>query len=273
MKSYSVTHLADHVLLRELAALVTQDRATTAALLAHLAEVDERKLYRPAAYDSMYMFCVKELHMSEDTAFRRIAVARMARRFPAILPALADGRLNMTAVLLLAPHLTPATAEELLAASAFKTKDSIRLLLAQRFPQPDLPTLVRALADAVPSPGLSVAPVATLARPPAPARMVPSLRSNPLAEQGPLAPERVVPSRDLTAATSMVPVPLPAEPRPRLAPLSPGRFALQVTVDQATYEQLRYAQALLGHATPSGDVATVLKRALELLVQKHEQQK
>jgi 5-methylcytosine-specific restriction endonuclease McrA len=36
---------------------------------------------------------------------------------------------------------------------------------------------------------------------------------------------------------------------------------------------LRYAQALLGHALPSGDVATVLKRALGSLVRDLEQQK
>ena len=61
--------------------------------------------------------------------------------------------------------------------------------------------------------------------------------------------------------------------RARLAPLSPGRFALQVTVDQQTHEQLRYAQSLLGHAVPSGDVATVLKRALDALVRELEKKK
>src|SRR5213078_5387697 len=118
MNSYSLTHLADGTLLDNLATLATQVRATTAALLAHLGEVDERQLYRAAAYESMFMYCVHELRMSEDTAVRRIGVARTAREFPAIFPALADGRLNLTAVLLLRPHLTSETAEELLAAAA-----------------------------------------------------------------------------------------------------------------------------------------------------------
>ncbi|MEO5989900.1 MAG: HNH endonuclease, partial [Candidatus Eisenbacteria bacterium] len=117
MKTCSLSHLADHVLLRDLKSLVARDRATTAELLAHLAEVDERRLYLPAAYSSMYLYCVQELHMSEDAAFRRIRVARAARRFPTILAALADGRLNLTSVLLVAPHLTAHTADELLAAA------------------------------------------------------------------------------------------------------------------------------------------------------------
>jgi hypothetical protein len=46
-----------------------------------------------------------------------------------------------------------------------------------------------------------------------------------------------------------------------------------VTVDQETYEQLRHAQELLGHAVPSEDVAEVLKRALKTFVRELEKQK
>jgi len=42
---HSLTHLSDQVLLRDLATLVGRDRTTTAELLAHLAEVDARRLY------------------------------------------------------------------------------------------------------------------------------------------------------------------------------------------------------------------------------------
>ena len=52
VSTYSLSHLSDHVLLRDLTALVSEDRATTARLLAHLAEVDARRLYLPAGYPS-----------------------------------------------------------------------------------------------------------------------------------------------------------------------------------------------------------------------------
>ena len=71
MKSYALGHLPDHVLLRDLAAIVTHDRATLAELLAHIAEVDTRKLYLPAAYDSMLAWCTGELRFSEHAALRR----------------------------------------------------------------------------------------------------------------------------------------------------------------------------------------------------------
>ena len=69
MSTYSLSHLPDRDLLRDLAALVARDRATTATLLAHLAEVDARRLYLPAAHPSMFSYCVHELRLSEEAAF------------------------------------------------------------------------------------------------------------------------------------------------------------------------------------------------------------
>ncbi len=146
MSKYSLSHLSDRTLLRDLVALVARDRATTAALLAHLAEVDARKLYLPAAYPSMYAWSVGELHMSEDTAYKRIRVARAARRFPIIFEAIAEGRLHLSSVVLLAPYLSEGTADELLAAAARKSKSKLEQLLAQCFPRPDVPTTVQALS-------------------------------------------------------------------------------------------------------------------------------
>jgi 5-methylcytosine-specific restriction endonuclease McrA len=61
--------------------------------------------------------------------------------------------------------------------------------------------------------------------------------------------------------------------RPRVTPLAPERFALQLTISQETHDKLRHAQALLGHALPSGDLAGVLDRALDTLIGELEKQK
>src|SRR5688572_16116330 len=90
MSAYSLTHLSDQTLLAELAVLVTADRHTTAAVLAHIAEVDARALYLPAACSSMHVYCTRVLHLAEDAAFKRIRAARAARRFPPIFGAIAD---------------------------------------------------------------------------------------------------------------------------------------------------------------------------------------
>ena len=84
MKSYSRSHLSDPGLLTGASTRVSLDRETTAELLADLGEIDARKLYLPQGYDSMCSYCEQALRMCEDTALRRIAVARTAREFPAI---------------------------------------------------------------------------------------------------------------------------------------------------------------------------------------------
>src|SRR5437867_9257058 len=97
MLAYSLTHLSDATLLRDLAALVAKDRSVTAALLAHIAEGDARRLYAAAAFPSMFAYCVGELHLSEEVAFERIRAARAARPFPALFSFVAAGRLNLPA--------------------------------------------------------------------------------------------------------------------------------------------------------------------------------
>ena len=102
MSSYSLLHLEADVLLRDLTSLVKQERVSTAVILTHLAEVEARRLYRPAGYASMFAYCLGALGMSEDAAGKRLYAARAARRFPVLFHAVADGRLHLTAVDVLA---------------------------------------------------------------------------------------------------------------------------------------------------------------------------
>ncbi len=97
----SVSHLSDTVLRRELHAIVAQDRSTTARMLIHIAEFECRGLYRNEGYSTMHLYCVGELGMSEDIAYKRTRAARKAREFPRIFLAIADGRLTLSAVGLL----------------------------------------------------------------------------------------------------------------------------------------------------------------------------
>ncbi len=253
MKSYSRSQYADDSLLSIVSTRVALDRDTTAELLADLGEIDARKLYVPLGYESMSLYCQRELLMSEDTALRRIAVARTAREFTSIYPAVADGRLHLTAVLLLTPYLsqsvTPEAADELLAVAAHRSKAELRLLLAERFPKPDVPTLLQAIAGPAANPVMTVPPT-----------------NDPVIQ---LAPERVGAPDTPNSAVEMGPL----SSRARLDPLSPGRFALHVTIDEETHEALGYAQSLLGHSLPSGDLATLLKRAAQALVQVLEKRK
>jgi hypothetical protein len=51
-----------------------------------------------------------------------------------------------------------------------------------------------------------------------------------------------------------------------VTPLAPECYKLQVTLARETHEKLRRAQALARHTLPSGDVGSILDRALTLLI-------
>src|SRR5215216_371922 len=114
---YELSHLADEKLLCDLESLMARDRAGTAMLLAHIAEVDARRLYAPAGHPSMFAYCVDARHLSEDAAYRRIRAARAARQFPALFTAIEDGRLHLAGTCLLAPHLAAENLDELIEAA------------------------------------------------------------------------------------------------------------------------------------------------------------
>jgi 5-methylcytosine-specific restriction endonuclease McrA len=237
MRAYTLTHLSDAVLLRDLAVLVAQDRTTTAALLAHIAEVDVRRLYLPAGYASMFAYCVGDLRLSEDAAYKRIQAARAARQFPLIFAAVADGRLHLTGLGMLVPHLTESNAGELLAAAAGKTKSEIEQLVAERFPGTEWLPLVQVIPASPQDVAGAPEDVTALTRELAPAQVETSVE------------------------------------RPRVKPLSPERFALQFAIGKSTYDKLQYVQAMLSHRLASGDVAQVFDRALDALISQLEKQK
>ena len=262
MARRSLTGLPDHVLLRDLAALVARDRSTSSELLQHLAEVDERQLHLPAGYPSLYQYCVAELRMSEDVAYKRIRAARAARDFPAILDRIEDGRLHLTAVVTLASHLTRENAAELLEAGSRKTKSELEQLLAERFPQADVPTVLQVIP--VPRTAECAAVGST------PVQMgVPSIEAVS-SQSHELVPEPVVTTHAPAPARVSVP---PRMTPSRVTPLAPERYALQVTLAKATHDKLRRAQELLAHAVPSGDIAEVLDRALDALIEQVEKKR
>ncbi len=233
MHPYVLAHLSDNVLLRNLIALVVQDRHTTASLLAHIAEVDSRKLYAPAGYASMHAYCVEGLGLSEDAAYKRIQAARAARQFPAILDAITNGRLHLSGACLLAPCLTQENAEELLAESAGRRKSEIEEMLARRFPPPCVGSMIHRLA---------ASGVAQLA--PGQVGWVDAALDGAKSDE--LAPGQVQVREEPTSTS--------------------GHFLIQVVVEAGTRDKLRRAQELLSHSVPSGDVAQVIDRALDALI-------
>jgi hypothetical protein len=220
--------LSDAQLLESLESLCGQGRVLLARLLAHLAEVEGRRLHLEAACPSMLQFCMCRLGMSEDEACRRIRAARLVRRFPDLLVRIERGDLTRSTIALLHEALTEESYAEVVEAAAGKTKAEVRARSSRSVPP----------------------------RPTCPRRSPSSRRKPPyFALGGDAAPDR-------TAASC-----------PQLLPLSETRHKVQFTASDELREKLEHAQDLMRHANAGGDLAIVVERAVDLLLQKLERKR
>ena len=148
-ESMSSTHelhsISDDELLRRLSELLKHSRRVESDLVAHIGEVDARRLYAREASSSMFRYSTEVLHLSEHEAYLRIAAARASRKYPMLLAMLSDGRIHLSGIGKLAPHLTDANCEEVLARATHKSKREIEELVAELAPKPDVPASVRKL--------------------------------------------------------------------------------------------------------------------------------
>ena len=135
--------LGDDELLAALMRLVQRDNELLAELLAHLAELDQRRLYLDLGFPSLHAYCTSALGMCESTAGRRITAARVCRKFPDVLSRLAKGELHLSAVCSMSPHLDWNNAPELIEVCSNQSRRKVDEILAARFPRADVREKVR----------------------------------------------------------------------------------------------------------------------------------
>src|SRR3990172_5388660 len=128
--THELHSISDDDLLGRLAELLKQWRGVESDLVAHIGEVDARRLYAREA-SSMFTYCTELLHLSEAEAYLRIAAARASREHPMLLTMLEDGRLHLSGIAKLVPHLTRENREALLKRATHRSKRQIEELLAE----------------------------------------------------------------------------------------------------------------------------------------------
>src|SRR5258705_10270590 len=146
MDFYAISHFSNRALRVEMKSSDAGECKSVAVMLSRIAEFDARRLFLEDGYPSMRAYCMGELNYRREKASKRIFAARGARRFPVLFLALADGRLNLTGVVMLARHLRSGNVAELVEAASRKTNEEIAQLIAERFPRPDLPERIEAVA-------------------------------------------------------------------------------------------------------------------------------
>jgi 5-methylcytosine-specific restriction endonuclease McrA len=265
----SPSELSDAELLTATRRLVGRSNQLLAALLAHLSEVEARGIHRIRVCASLYTYCIYELRYSEDEAFRRVAAARLVRRFPALLDAIAAGELHLTGLLMLGPHLTKENVSHVLLRAKHRTKKEIARLVRELDPLPEVPPRIEPLG-------------------PAPARLVPKAPTweafvsslCPVRELSPgerprdwmedandgdgAAPAGVT-LWDNEAVSTRAGADASVQ-TPPTEPLSPERYKVQFTAGEEYVKLVEEAQALLSHSAPRATLDEIHLRAMRALV-------
>ena len=265
----TAAQLSDEALLSRLKAPSIRERDATVELVAHLAELDARRLHLREGPGSIYKYCRDALGYSEDAAWNRAATASAVRRYPVILGWLADGTLNVTTVRILKSVLTADNHVSVLTEARRRSKREVELIEARLNPKPDVPSSIRKMP---------VPPDAVPVRPGIAGFASDCSRSATRAEErtssGPtaLGPGASEPTASMSSAPGgEVRVAPPA--RAVIAPLTPERYQVKFTVSKETHDKLRHLQDLLCREVPDGDPAVIFDRALDVLTTQVEKKK
>ena len=260
-----LAELSDGELLATTQRLAGTSNQIFAVLLEHLAEVDARGVHRTRACSSLYTYCIYELRFSEDAAARRSAAAKLVRRFPAILGAVAAGEIHLTGLLMLGPHLTEDNHAEVLGRAKFRTKKEIAKLVRQLAPLPAVPDRVEPLGQAPLGTPRDATwaefveslcpPVRELPEGDRPSSWVDQAFGADVSktvEQGTLAIEMAAPARGEDA---------------------PALYEMHFTTTAEHAELLERARALLSHRSPKVGLGDLHLQAMRLLVETLEKQR
>lgn len=258
-----LAELNDDELQSQLDALVRRDRRNTALIVAHLSEIDARKLYLERGCGSMIDYGQRVLGFSESAAYRRLTAARLVRRFPVLLDRIEEGAFHLTALTILGPHLDEDNVERLVTAASGKSRLELEALVA-----PLRPPEAASRRASVRVVRLSEGPVdrddeASLFDPPSNLETV--------SETGGHTQGEAVARADASSAAAVSGVDTSDTLPPgatTAACATPTRLAyrLSATLSPETKALLDRAAELLRREVRKGDVDAVLLRALRLLV-------
>src|SRR5262249_18312068 len=122
--------------------------------------------------------------------------------------------------------------------------------LASRFEKPGVPSLIRKLPQK--SAVVRVDPLAPLP-------FEAGMQSNGSTQPNP-------PSADPEPEPFQLQTPASVAAKPRLEPIGPARYKMQLTATQQLHDKVQQARDLMRHELPDGDLAQIVERALDTLI-------
>ena len=226
--------------------VLTTMRRVDVALLEHLAEIEMRELHLQSGYSSLFKMCTEKFRLSEASAYRRVAAARLVRKYPLVKVQLLSGEVSMCTLAMVAGKVGEMASEgariELLTAMAGKSKSQVEEMLVLRS-------------------GSGEVKKRDVIRP-----MRAAQKALALAED----PKGMIPAagRCTPTATAEAKSLSPAQPMK----VAGGEVSFRIAFTASTdfRQKLKRAQDLLKHKHPGGNLEAILEEALDALLKSRD---
>ncbi len=247
---------SDRQLARDVESSFLEERKCQCRFLEKLGKFDERHLYLPLGYSSIFAYCTRALGLSEGSAAKRIVVARLGRKFPAIYELLSRNECTMTSLWILAPVFTDDNRELLIPKLKELTKFQAEQIKVSFLPRSEKRPVIRLepvrghleLSPPLPPPLTNPVTIETGVNP-LPAATIDVGRVRTSDSQ----PMSTLPTRGQV-------------PEPR-------RVGFHFTAGEMLLSKFRRAQTLMRHRYPKGDPEGVFSEALDALLDRDDPQR
>ncbi len=215
-----------------------------------LAEVDRLRRWEDLGYATFWSYCECELRLSSTQVFYRTSVVSILQKAPIAAEYLRDGRLCLTTLHELVDVVRPENAKQIFDEASGKSRAKVAEIAVRYHPKPDAEKPSGEIRK-VPVRG-AAEPALDIGAPATPAAPSPAT---------PAAPGTLIaPAASLAAPVATVAA------GSRVEPLAEDRYSVTLRFGRTFKEKLDRARTILGHAVPDGDLAKVVERGLDLLL-------
>jgi len=126
-----------------LSGLLKSERTTNVKLIAHLAEIQDRKAHIDLGFPSMFAYCEGQLKLDPGIIWQRLQVAAKCRAFPELLVALYEGNITLSVAGKICAHLTAENVVKILQDCMGKSSRAVDEYLTSLKPKPVFQSSVR----------------------------------------------------------------------------------------------------------------------------------
>lgn len=126
----NVQALNDKQLVNKIKFLISEERKNISAQIVILKEIKSRNLAIAMGYPSLLEFCVQELGLTKDQAWKRSQAAGAIAREPALFQMLKTGQTSLSSLAVVSAKLSEKTAEEIKAFLPQKSKREVEAFVS-----------------------------------------------------------------------------------------------------------------------------------------------